>query len=705
MRLSITPCLCAALFALAASASAQSLSRITVSNGVFLDSATGDPFTPRGFNYIRLFDDRAWHATFAPDLYDPARAESALALMADHGFNTVRVFIDHEVGQGVVANFNDQSLSPTYMANFADFVSRAAAHGLRVIPSLVYRPSCYKYNLIAGPPPGFGPNDQFLHAGYLQAKSQYLIDFVSTLKAINPSLLSSIFAYELENEANYVQTAAPFNMTSGLVTTAASGKTYDMAVPADRQALADDHALLWADTLTAAIKSVDPAALVSANVFTYQAVGRDGPGDESSSFGDSRFPLRPLALASSSIDYLDVHTYPFSDNWLAADLTSVEWPQLQPALAAAGKPVIAGEFGAFMNTFTPTLSATAVKMRQHVARLDSAGFAGQLLWTYDTDQQTQIWNARSGRGELFGALLAENRRLDRSIELIISEKFSIGAGRASGGSLEGALTEFGGVTWAAGSALKLDASGYLLRQGSGGQTAIAPYNPSDAEIIHLTANVAVPPKSADWVGLGLTDTVSGNAPFWNDGSLWLLLRGSGQYEGWINGVSVGILPAQPAAPDFLLGGLNKLELIYDTSARRAWMLINGSLVLDSADTSPWSFTVTGAGLHFFADGSSANDFALNLLPYWSTLPADTNGDRTVNALDINPFIQALINPAAYAAAFPGLNPLFVADLNSDGLINALDIAPFVSRLTSAGTTVPEPSTVFLIASLLLYRRR
>ena len=56
-----------------------------------------------------------------------------------------------------------------------------------------------------------------------------------------------------------------------------------------------------------------------------------------------------------------------------------------------------------------------------------------------------------------------------------------------------------------------------------------------------------------------------------------------------------------------------------------------------------------------------------------------DGARTIS--DITAFVQALIDPAAYAAQFPGCN-ISRADLNGDGLQNGKDISVFVALLMS-----------------------
>jgi hypothetical protein len=70
--------------------------------------------------------------------------------------------------------------------------------------------------------------------------------------------------------------------------------------------------------------------------------------------------------------------------------------------------------------------------------------------------------------------------------------------------------------------------------------------------------------------------------------------------------------------------------------------------------------------------------ALALTP--AQLIGDVNCDGYINAFDIDPFVLALTDPAAYAAAFPDCN-IMNADINGDGQINAFDIDPFVQLLT------------------------
>ena len=61
------------------------------------------------------------------------------------------------------------------------------------------------------------------------------------------------------------------------------------------------------------------------------------------------------------------------------------------------------------------------------------------------------------------------------------------------------------------------------------------------------------------------------------------------------------------------------------------------------------------------------------------VPGDLNCDGVLNTADIGPFSLALVDPAAYGAAFPTCSPSR-ADLNGDGANNGIDIGDFIIAL-------------------------
>ena len=64
----------------------------------------------------------------------------------------------------------------------------------------------------------------------------------------------------------------------------------------------------------------------------------------------------------------------------------------------------------------------------------------------------------------------------------------------------------------------------------------------------------------------------------------------------------------------------------------------------------------------------------------SYAPGDMNCDGEVDFGDINPFVQALSDPAGYDAAYPDCD-IMNADINDDGEVDFGDINPFVALLT------------------------
>jgi hypothetical protein len=88
-----------------------------------------------------------------------------------------------------------------------------------------------------------------------------------------------------------------------------------------------------------------------------------------------------------------------------------------------------------------------------------------------------------------------------------------------------------------------------------------------------------------------------------------------------------------------------------------------------------------------ASGFSA-DVNGNGIPDECDVPGDLNCDGLVNGYDIDPFVLALTDPAAYASDYPDCYAMN-ADLNHDGEVNGYDIDPFVLRLTG-GAAAHQP---------------
>ncbi len=383
---------------------------VAVENGGFTVKQTGDQFFPVGFNYIDLrMDDVSVfsHDTFNPNHYDAATVSANLADISAAGFNTVRVFIDIAVDtDGVVEAFTDTELSSAYMQCVADFLEQAHSHDVYVLISFSMLPGSASYSPLLDTVANVDyPNSLFLNPGWITAKRLFMADFIQALDQIAPERLAdTVFAFDPQNEVAFHLDHPPFSLSAGTVTPA-NGKTYNLAT--DKLRLIDEMGVYWVNQMAEEIRRQAPGVLVDINTFTYYAVQRS-MGDFSlfgapgSNDWRDRYPFRPEALAASGADFYDLHAYTANSADLQAELDSIDFPAVSSVWSAAGKPMIIGEFGAFKDSLT--LSQSVTWKRAEVDLFAAHGFQGWLYWTYNSDLQVRLWNAKSGGGEIFDAL-------------------------------------------------------------------------------------------------------------------------------------------------------------------------------------------------------------------------------------------------------------------------------------------------------------
>jgi hypothetical protein len=199
--------------------------------GYFRYKGTTTEFIPRGNNYIRLASYKCggntggYHSTFQPPNYDSAGAESSLSYMQSYGYNVVRVFIDQGSWQratcgnnGIAGNYNGTGMDTAYLDNVADFIRRADSHAIYVIPVLDDYPVDQHYDNIRnqnGCSNMTWPNAYYMCSGYINAKVQYLTDFINAMKIrVNSSQMSAIMAYSLANELEYSSAYPPFDVAN-----------------------------------------------------------------------------------------------------------------------------------------------------------------------------------------------------------------------------------------------------------------------------------------------------------------------------------------------------------------------------------------------------------------------------------------------------------------------------------------------------------
>jgi hypothetical protein len=402
--------------------------RSGTTHGTLIRADNDRPFTPRGNNYVRLApadylpgQGAYYHSTFEPGRYDPARADAALADMHANGYNVVRVFIDpgdprsvtagqpHGLGRGT-ADLTDGY--PPYYDDVADFVRKAAAHGVYVLPAMdAYPQSAYYWNIRGNYDPDAlnvgGSNAQYLVPGEIAAKQAYLANFATELRnRIGAPLMTTFLALETDNEATWQASAKPFATMTGTVT-GPDGLTYDMARPADRQQAADASMVVYANAVVDAVHAVDPELLVTTGLFTYRAVGKTVDGFATHCAKDCddlryRYPGRPASLATwSRLSFLDIHLYPDGGGYtVAADLASSEWAWVKGT-------AIVGEYGAFKDVYGGDIVTAAYAMRDLQVTTCQDGFAGWLFWTFDTTDspaQQALFTLQDTRGAINGVL-------------------------------------------------------------------------------------------------------------------------------------------------------------------------------------------------------------------------------------------------------------------------------------------------------------
>lgn len=370
---------------------AEPLSPIVVKDGHF-ETVDGKRFVPRGVNWVKLSpgDIRtAKNISFYPDYYGQHRDEihETLRQIAAAGFNFVRIRVDAE--------------NAAYLDTVIDFVGFAASQGLYTEPTGQWLPLPY-YGLVTkqgwrepNRRDNSGINDLLLSTGLTRAYGRFVADMLQGFK--DHGLLSAIFCVDLWNELAFESDHLPFSRDSGSYT-AEWGQTIDLADPAARQALADEGTVRWIDGVIAEARVVAPDVLITSSVFTPAEVYRAGYGGVrlvDARWGDGRQPFRLTAIERSDVDFLQLHLYPHKlPISIETGLASVEFDRLHRT-----KPVLLGETGANKSEFpdpTDAVSAVASTVRQACAH----GFAGWAYWTWNDDEERDLWNLAEQGGLL-----------------------------------------------------------------------------------------------------------------------------------------------------------------------------------------------------------------------------------------------------------------------------------------------------------------
>ena len=334
----------------------------------------------RGSNYLRLISTRI-HVLFEPDLYSLWDVETALIQMHSYGYNYVRVFLDcPNLSRGF--GLSSPGVSINYTKNIVDFLIRAANHQIYVMLSASWNPGNYQSIINSYPKPAnvTGTNLMIFHAGQAAAKAQFFKDLLQDIRNTSSRAFENIFAIDIFDEISVSVHEEPFNLTFGIVTF--KDISYDMAKGVDRQALVDLAGNIWLNTTAAAIKSIAPTILVTASLFSPNAVGHHGfDGVQTRPpNADDRYPLRPASLIDSLADYIDLHVY-------ASNNSNAE---MQGADLSKTKPLLMGETGAARARFSSAFSA-AYAIKNVMIESVNYGFNAWSIWNWDTVEQLTRW--------------------------------------------------------------------------------------------------------------------------------------------------------------------------------------------------------------------------------------------------------------------------------------------------------------------------
>lgn len=307
-------------------------------------TANGQPFVPFGINYYR--PGTGW----APQVWKKWDAEATrrdFQLMRSYGVNCVRVFLSYGSQYDKPGELNGEGL-----AKLDEFMAIAEEHGIYVHPT---GPDHWEGT------PEWARADRVADEKVLAA----LEDFWRLLAARYKDR-AAIFSYDLRNEpevawnnpvmerrwAAWVQKKYPtreeafaaWNLpASKALPTPEIDKETRKALLLDYHRFREDVADEWTRRQSAAIKAADPNALVTVGLIQWSVPSVLPRTGHYSGFA----PRRQAPL----VDFLSVHFYPLAEGAYEYRQPEDELKNLAylhsvvREVAAAGKPVVIGEFG------------------------------------------------------------------------------------------------------------------------------------------------------------------------------------------------------------------------------------------------------------------------------------------------------------------------------------------------------------------------
>ncbi|MBX2820905.1 MAG: discoidin domain-containing protein [Rhodothermaceae bacterium] len=359
----------------------------------FYHPSTGEPFFPRGNNYIDLRPDQnnryVVSSLFSTSYHDAEKIASDFQRMKALGYNTARVFFDLCVVPDCVGALSG-GLREDYMDNVVELLELAKRYEIYTILTANWLPDYGGYlDAHESCRPNFDHgNCLLLSEPGVASYVQFFQDFIQALLD-RDAPLDIIMAYQLRNEVSLELNAPPLSFSSGMVT-AANGKTYNMASGSEKEDLVNEGLVHWANTVRAAILELDPTALVTAGFFAPNVPHEWRPGD-------IRMVRSEAVLRDSDLDFLDFHPYP------GVGLTMEQHAENYGMIGYEEKPIILGEIGAFRDAYS-TAEQAAIALRSWQAEACDVGFDGFVLWQWDAPNLAivgdNVWGPHDGNGEI-----------------------------------------------------------------------------------------------------------------------------------------------------------------------------------------------------------------------------------------------------------------------------------------------------------------
>jgi hypothetical protein len=345
---------------------------IQIAGTGFVDVRTGEGFIPRGANYLTRvqvgggYQDR----TLSPAVFDREATADDFADLAVRGYNTVRVFLDScNSGPDCIGNINGTGLNPEFLDTIVEFMELAAENEIFVLFTSNDLPGDGGYWAISdrdnedGVFPGYR-NSHYLTASGEEAAVTYWNDLLGGLVE-RRAPFEVVLAWSILNEQWMFTEQPPLSLASGEIETKTG--TYDMSSADAKRQMVIDATRSYFAAVAEVIREHDPNGLVTSGFFAPQFPNPTGIG------GTWHVDTAPL-VEDSALDFFDFHAYPGEDITLSQIGENFGLP--------ADKPVIMGEYGAFIDRY-PDIDNAALNVQEWVSQSCEVGFDGWLYWEYN----------------------------------------------------------------------------------------------------------------------------------------------------------------------------------------------------------------------------------------------------------------------------------------------------------------------------------